>query len=119
MTTVTRLLHWSPRLLGILFALFLSIFALDVFGEGYGFGETVLALLIHLVPTFVLILALAIAWRREWIGAALFLGVAVFYLTQAWGKEHWTALAAISGPAALIGGLFLLDWLNRRKHATP
>ena len=30
-----RVLYWTPRVLGILFALFISIFALDVFGEGY------------------------------------------------------------------------------------
>ena len=35
-----QLLFWTPRILGILFALFLSMFALDVFGEGYGFWGT-------------------------------------------------------------------------------
>ena len=28
-----RLLYWVPRILAILFATFISIFALDVFGE--------------------------------------------------------------------------------------
>jgi hypothetical protein len=32
-----RMLFWTPRLLSILFAIFISLFALDVFGEGYGF----------------------------------------------------------------------------------
>jgi len=44
-TTTKRVLFWAPRVLGILFALFLSLFALDVFSEGYSFGETMLALL--------------------------------------------------------------------------
>ncbi len=35
-----QFLFWSPRVLTILFALFLSLFALDVFGEGYGFWAT-------------------------------------------------------------------------------
>ena len=37
-------LFWTPRVAGILFVLFLSIFALDVFGETRGFWETLLAL---------------------------------------------------------------------------
>jgi hypothetical protein len=61
-----RILVWTPRILGILFALFVSIFALDVFGAGYGFWETILALLIHLVPVSILLIGLAIAWR--WSG---------------------------------------------------
>ena len=38
-------LTWTPRILGLLFAAFLSLFALDVFEQGYQGWETVLALL--------------------------------------------------------------------------
>jgi hypothetical protein len=33
---VRRLLFWSPRVLCVAFAIFLSLFALDVFSEGLG-----------------------------------------------------------------------------------
>ena len=33
-TKPKRVLYWIPRALTILFALFISVFALDVFGEG-------------------------------------------------------------------------------------
>jgi hypothetical protein len=39
---LSSILYWAPRLLGILFSLFVSIFALDVFGQGYGFWEPLL-----------------------------------------------------------------------------
>ena len=42
-------LVWTPRILGILFAVFLNLFALDVFGEDHGFWKTILTLLIHFV----------------------------------------------------------------------
>jgi hypothetical protein len=42
---VKRILLWTPRVLSLLFALFVSLFALDVFGQGYGFWQTTLALL--------------------------------------------------------------------------
>ena len=72
MNTITkRGLFWTPRVLGILIAVFFSLFALDVFSGGYGFWKTILALLIHLVPTYIVVIALVIAWRWEWAGAIL------------------------------------------------
>ena len=108
-----RLLFWTPRALGILFAIFLSLFALDVFSEGYGFRETIVALFMHLVPTFVVLIALAVAWRWEWVGAALFCGLAVFYVVMAWGRFPFGTYLVISGPLLLVGVLFLLNWLRR------
>ena len=106
-------LFWTPRILCILFAVFVSMFALDVFGEGYGFWKTVVAFLIHLVPTYIVIIALVVAWRREWIGAILFIGLAVFYLVWAWGRFTWITYLAMSGPLFLVGVLFLVNWLYR------
>jgi len=41
MTPVSgRLLYWAPRALSVLFIGFLSLFALDVSGEGLGFWQT-------------------------------------------------------------------------------
>ena len=74
-----RVLFWTPRVLCILFAAFLSMFALDVFREAYGFGETIIALLIHLVPTILVGIVLAIAWRRDWVGMILFTVLAPFH----------------------------------------
>src|SRR5262249_53398337 len=67
-TTSKRLLFWTPRVLCLLFAAFISLFALDVFGESRGFWQTALALAMHLIPTFILLAVLALSWRWEWIG---------------------------------------------------
>jgi hypothetical protein len=112
-TTTKRVLFWIPRVLCILFAMFLSMFALDVFSEGYGFGETILALLIHLIPTYVVVIALIIAWRWEGVGAILFIASALFYLVMSRG-ESWV----ISGPLFLVGVLFVFNWLYRAQLKT-
>lgn len=109
-TTLKRLLIWTPRVLGLLFALFLSIFALDVFGVGYTISETIVALLMHLLPTFALLLALALAWRWPAVGALGFLGFAAWYVFMAWGSFPVGVLWLIAGPPLLIGLLYLLDW---------
>ena len=114
-TTVKRLLYWTPRVLCLLFAAFISLFALDVFGEGYGFWETIGALLIHLIPTWLVLIALALAWRWEWVGALLLVGLGMGYVIMAWGRFDPIAYLLISGPLFLAGILFLLNWLFRAE----
>ena len=108
-----RVLYWAPRILSILFAVFISIFALDVFAEGYSFWETLLALTMHLVPTALIVLILVLAWRWEWVGALGFLGLGIWYLVMTRGKMHWSAYLFICGPLFLLAVLYLLNWLWR------
>ena len=112
-TSLKRALFWSPRILCILFAAFLGVFSLDVFGEGLGVWQTILALVIHLVPVYIVVIVLVLAWRWEWIGAVPFGALAVFYVIWAWGRFDWSAYAVISGPLLLVGILFLLNWKYR------
>ncbi len=62
-TFLNRFVVWAPRILCLLFAGFISLFALDVFEENRGFWNTTLALLMHLIPTGILLLILALSWR--------------------------------------------------------
>jgi hypothetical protein len=112
---LTKILFWTPRVLGLLFAVFVSLFALDVFGEVYGFWRTMFALLMHLIPTGVLLVALAIAWRREVSGGLLFVALGAWYLISSWGRFHWSTYVVISGPLFLLGVLFIMDWFCRRR----
>ncbi len=112
---IELLVHWTPRILGVLFALFLSLFAVDVFGQGYGFWEMIGGLLMHLIPTAVTLAVLAVAWRWEGIGGVLFLVLGGCYLALSSGWARWPAGLAIAGPLFLIGALFLIDWLCRAR----
>lgn len=115
-----RVLFWLPRALSIAFIAFISIFALDVFGENQGLWHMLAALAIHLIPSFVLIIALVLAWRWEWIGAALYGAAGALYLIwllprpfpPAAMKLEWCT--TIAGPAFVIAILFWINWL---KHA--
>jgi hypothetical protein len=108
------LLFWLPRALCILYAVFISLFALDVFGEGYGFWEMILGFLIHLIPTGIVLVILAISWRWEWVGGILFIALGMAYLVTSWNKFHWSAYVVISGPLFLIGILFLVSWRHSK-----
>jgi hypothetical protein len=112
------LLFWTPRVLCLLFAVFLGLFALDVFNEGYGFWKTILALVIHLVPTFLVLAILAISWRWEWASALISVCVGAWYVISTWGRMHRSAYLIISGPLFLVGAMFLIDWIYRSRLAT-
>lgn len=108
-----RVLFWAPRVLTVLFILLLGLFALDVFSEGYGPRETVVALFMHLIPHMVLVVVLVVAWRWEWVGAVLFLGLGLFYIFSAWGSFPFITYATISGPLFLVSILFGIGWIYR------
>jgi len=110
-----RWLFWTPRVLTILFAGFISIFAMDVFEGHHPLGQVLLALAMHLIPTGVVLVSLAIAWRWEWVGAVLYAGLGVVYVVWAWGRFSWDVYALIAGPLLLVGLLFLVGWRYRSE----
>ena len=115
MVIATRLLYWAPRLLGIAVSLFLSLFALDAFGPGKPLADALLDFAIHLLPALILLTLVAVSWKREWIGAVAFTGLAVAYAsTMSRGRIDWMLL--IAGPLLLVGMLFLASWFNHRAH---
>lgn len=112
-------LYWAPRILGILIVLFLAVFALDVFDEGYRFGELLIALFMHLIPSIVLLVVLIVAWRKERWGGGLYLFMGIFFIWMFWIPGQWLASLIISGPVFLTGGLFLLNaWITRDKDSS-
>lgn len=113
-----RWLFWTPRVLTILFALFVGLFALDVFEGHPSLGRLLVALGLHLIPTAVVLVGLAVAWRWEWVGAVLYAGLGVTYIAAFWGRFSWSVYAIIAGPLFLVGLLFLLGWLQRKELRT-
>lgn len=113
-TNLQKTLFWAPRIAGILFVLFISLFALDVFDMGLGFGDTLIALFMHLIPSFILAAAIFLAWKWEWVGAVLFIGWAVWYIAFMTGFP-WIAYLLISGIPMLVGLLFLAGWVWKNQ----
>lgn len=105
----------ASRALGIGFALFLALFALDVFDEATGVVDTAIALAMHLIPTFVLLLTVAVAWRREWIGALVFGALGVAYVVFVRGFPIAT-YAVIAGPALATAALYAASWSRSRRR---
>jgi len=107
-------LFWLPRITGIVFVLFLSLFALDIFDLELGFWGTIFGLFMHLIPPIALAIGVAVAWRREWVGTVIFIAWAVIYIISARGFD-WTVYAVIAGVPFVLGILFLAGWIWRKQ----
>ena len=101
-------LYWLPRILALLFAFFISLFALDVFNENYGIGKTIIAFSVHLIPTYIILIFTIIAWRNEGIGAMLFTIIGLAYVFN-FQEQPFSTYVIISGPLFLIAILFLIN----------
>ena len=113
LSTPLKLLYWTPRILSIVFIMFSSLFALDVFDEVTSIGEIIINLFMHLIPQFILIIILVITWRREWIGGILFSVFGLLYIGLNWGRFPWMTYTIVAGPLIIIGIFFLLNWKYR------
>ncbi|MDO8622690.1 MAG: hypothetical protein Q7R52_00420 [archaeon] len=116
---VGKFLYWTPRVLSIIFILFLSLFSLDIFGNNYTFWETIVGLFMHNIPSLVLLMVLLISWKYELVGGIVFIlgGLLYIYLTIGRNSFEWYMLAwiiQIAGPAFLIGILWILNWRKKK-----
>jgi hypothetical protein len=112
-THVSRLQYWMPRVLGVLFAGFLAMFALDVFDERLGFWQTVVTLAMHLIPAAIVLAAVLLGWFSDLAGAVIMVVFGLAYAIQF--SNHLTWVLCIAGPAFVIGLLFFLSWLGTRR----
>ncbi|MBI3622933.1 hypothetical protein HY212_02530 [Candidatus Pacearchaeota archaeon] len=118
---INKWIYWLPRILSILFILFISIFAFDVFDEFYGL-ELVIVLVMHLIPSFILMILLIISWKHEIVGGVAFIIAGIAHMVSSVvraGVEPWYIFAAFSliidVPAFAIGILWILNWKNKKK----
>ena len=103
-------LLWTPRIVCILFTAAISLFACDAFGNNTGFWKTLLAFLVHLLPTFLMIFILYLSWKWAWIGGMVFILAGIAYI-------FWKGLMypVVFIPLFLVGVLFLLSWFFRKE----
>ncbi len=125
MKTSIKILYWTPRILCILAILFISLFALDSFGPGRTIWQQISAFLMHMVPSFVLLALLIVAWKWELVGGILFtligLGFSPFIFTHNYhmnnsvGMSLFTVLM-INFPFMLVGVLFIISYFKKKRQ---
>ena len=91
----------------VLYAAFLSLFALDVFNEHAGLWQKAAAFAIHLIPAGVVIALFALSWLWSRASGAMFILAGVGYSFMIGFRPSW--MLVIAGPLFVIGVLLCLN----------
>jgi len=121
---INKFIYWTPRILSIIFICFLALFSLDVISPELSFWQIVVGLFMHNIPVFILLAVLSISWKHEIVGGVVFILAGILYIVSllitiprspsGWYMLFWSL--QIAGPAFLIGILFVINWLKKRKY---
>ena len=125
MKTAIKVIHWVPRILCIIAILIISLFAADAFAPGLSIGEQIRDFIIHLVPSFILLALLIVAWKWELVGGIIFmligLGLSPVIFKHNYNMNHsiWMSLGiilTITIPFFIVGLLFVVSHFRKKKH---
>ena len=120
-----KTLHWLPRILCIIAILFISMFALDSFNPELTVWQQIKGFLLHLIPSFILILLLILAWRKELIGGIIFVIIGVIFTPLIFNHNYQMnqsigmslgIISLITIPFVIIGVLFIMSYYRKKKH---
>lgn len=116
---VSRFIFWTPRILSIIFIIFLALMSLDVISSELSLWQIVIGMFMHNIPVFILLIILIISWKYEIVGGIAYLLAGLLYiiLTARSGIAWYIALSwslQIAGAAFLIGILFLINWFKKQ-----
>jgi hypothetical protein len=101
-SSLASAIRYVSRILCILAILFISIFALDAFSPGLSLWRQIAGFLMHMIPSFVLIIVLIIAWKHELTGGILLvligLAASPFVYNINYNRLHsvWKSVEAIA-----------------------
>jgi prolipoprotein diacylglyceryltransferase len=126
MKTSTKVLYWTARILGILAILFISLFSLDSFSSERNFWQNTTAFLLHLIPSFVLLALLIIAWKWEKVGGIVLtifgFAFSIFIFVFNLKRNHFPVMTCllqtlvVASPFVLAGILFILSHYRKKKE---
>ncbi len=121
----TKFLHWTPRILGILAILFISMFTLDAFDPNKTFWQQFADFMMHMIPSFALIAFLVIAWKWELAGGIIFILIGlgfspiIYMHNYQMNDSVWMSLKVllfITFPFILVGILFVLSHYKKKRE---
>lgn len=125
MNTSAKVIYWLPRIICILAILFISLFAADAFDHGENIWQKIGDFLMHLVPSFILLVFLVVAWKWELIGGIIFVIIGIVFspfifmhnykMNDSIGISLGTIML-ITFPFIVVGVLFLLSYWFKKKQ---
>ena len=115
MTIREKYLLWSPRIIAIIFAGLLALFALDAFKMNKSLADQFGDFLVHLLPAVVTIACLVVAWKYRLFGGILFLFLGIVFTFYFGTAQNIYNFLLISVPLFAAGVLFLLSAMQQAE----
>lgn len=109
---------WIPRVLIITFIAFFSLFSLDAFSGSAPIPEKLATFLIHMLPSFVMVLFLVISWNRAVTAGVLFIILGVVFTFFYHTYEQASSFFTISLIPIFAGLMFLVPSIIRRRTSS-
>lgn len=118
--SVSRFIYWTPRIMSIIFIIFLFLMSLDVISPDLSLGQIMIGMFMHNIPVLILLVVVLISWKFEILGAVVFILAGLLYMIFVITSDAAWYLAlswslTIAAPAFLIGILFLINWYKKKK----
>lgn len=102
-------LTWFPRILAMLFAGFISIFALDSFEGHDSILQKIGHLFVHLIPTFMVLAVLWLAWHRRIFGGLVFMTLGMVFTIHFRTWTETSLFLLFSMPLFIAGVGFIVS----------
>ena len=111
---------WLPRILAILFLLFLMLFSFDVFDMPGSLLEKIGGFIIHSLPSIILAVILILFWNNPLrSGIAFLVYTVLFNLAFKFILQGWDIFVFLSLPLLLISALFLAAHRMQSRTLPP
>jgi len=120
-----KIIRWLPRIFCILAILLVSMFALDEFNSTSSVWQQIQGFLIHLIPSYILIFFLFIAWKWELIGGILFMVFGIGLIPLIYSHNYamnesvlmsLSVVLLINVPFIITGILFIFSHFMQKKN---
>lgn len=123
----TGIIYWLPRIISILAIAFISVFALDAFDPSLSIWRQLQNFAMHLIPSFILLLILLIAWKWELVGGIIFLAIGLVFTPIIYMHNFRMngsvlmslgVIMTITFPFILVGSLFILGHRHKKTKSS-
>ncbi len=124
-----KIYHWLPRIICTGAIFFISIFAADASVPGLSLWKQIGDFFLHLIPSFILIIFLLIAWKWELAGGIFFLvigiGMSPVIFLHNQNVNHFPvhecimSVLLVTFPFIVAGIMFIISYLVKKKYSSP